>query len=100
MSNFKKLQERQEKINKAVEKLVNYFDNECSIGGIYQSQAQAQIEIMSMMRITEKYISRGKDLKDVFSPDNVTDYLWCINEILGLLRPFAEIAEEGWYAKD
>lgn len=100
MSNFKKLQERQEKINKAVEKLVNYFDNECSIGGVYQAQAEAQIEIMSMMQMTEQYISHGQDLGEVFRPDNVTDYLWCINEILKLLRPFAEIAEEGWYVKE
>lgn len=100
MSNFKKLQERQDKINKAVEKLVNYFDNECSIGGVYQAQAEAQIEIMSMMQMTEKYISHGQDLGEVFRPDNVTDYLWCINEILKLLRPFAEIAEEGWYVKE
>lgn len=102
MSNFKKLQERQERINKAVEKLVTYFGEEVNMGCFYREQAQAQIEIMSMIQFTEMHIRKGikSESENVFCPNTVIDYLSLVNDIIKMIQPFADIAEEGWYAKD
>ena len=102
MSNFKKLQQKQERINKAVEKLVDYFGNEVSMNAFYHDQSQAQIEIMSMIQFVEMHIRNGikNEAENVFCPNTVVDYLSLVNDIIKMLQPFADIAEEGWYVKD
>lgn len=102
MTNFKKLQQKQERINKAVEKLVDYFGNEVSMNSFYHDQSQAQIEIMSMIQFVEMHIRQGikSEAANVFCPNTVVDYLSLVNDIIKMLQPFADIAEEGWYAKD
>ena len=71
MSNFKNLQQKQERINKAVEKLVDYFGNEVSMNAFYRDQSQAQIEIMSMVQFVEMHIRQGikSEAENVFCPN-------------------------------
>ena len=72
------------------------------MNAFYRDQSQAQIEIMSMVQFVEMHIRQGikSEAENVFCPNTVVDYLSMVNDIIKMLQPFAEIAEEGWYVKD
>lgn len=84
---------QREKINEAVNRLVQFFGEEVSIGGIYQAQALAMTEVMSMMT---HFMNNPPDY-DVMLQENVADSMHIMTQIIGMLQPFADVAEESWY---
>ena len=80
--------------NNAVEKLMDFLANYFSTSMLYETLANAQVQIMSLLRLCDRYIQEGQKWGEVVCPDDIEDLLLQVNEIYKLLKPFEELARE------
>ena len=77
MKNLGKVLDYQKKTNEAVEKMMDLLANYYSTSMLYETLANAQVQIMSLLRLCDHYIE---------------DMLLQVNEVYKLLKPFEELA--------
>ena len=65
-----------------------------SIGMLYETLANAQVQIMSLLRLCDRYIEDGQKWGEVLNPNDIEDMLLQVNEVYKLLKPFEELARE------
>lgn len=94
MKNLGKVLDYQKKSAEAVEKMMDLLANYYSIGMLYETLANAQVQIMSLIRLCDRYIEDGQKWGAVLNPDDIEDMLLQVNEVYKLLKPFEELARE------
>ena len=70
--------------------LANYY----SISMLYETLANAQVQIMSLLRLCDRYIQDGQKWGEVVCPDDIEDMLLQVNDVYKLLKPFENLARE------
>lgn len=94
MKNLGKVLDYQKKTTDAVEKMMDLLANYYSIGMLYETLANAQMQIMSLLRLCDRYIEDGQKWGEVLNPNDIEDMLLQVNEVYKLLKPFEELARE------
>ena len=94
MKNLGKVLDYQKKSAEAVEKMMDLLANYYSIGMLYETLANAQVQIMSLLRLCDHYIEDGQKWGEVLNPNDIEDMLLQVNEVYKLLKPFEELARE------
>ena len=94
MKNLGKVLDYQKKSAEAVEKMMDLLANYYSIGMLYETLANAQVQIMSLIRLCDRYIEDGQKWGVVVSPNDIEEMLLQVNEVYKLLKPFEELARE------
>ncbi len=94
MKNLGKVLDYQKKSAEAVEKMMDLLANYYSIGMLYETLANAQVQIMSLLRLCDRYIADGQKWGEVVNPNDIEDMLLQVNEVYKLLKPFEELARE------
>ena len=90
-----KVLDYQKKQAEAVEAVINLLSNYYSTGMLYETLANAQVQIMSLMRLCDRYIEAGQPKwGEVLNPNDIEDMLLEVNEVYKLLKPFEELARE------
>lgn len=92
MSKLKENLKLQQEINKAVERLMNYFGEEISLSDYYEEMASAQSQVMSVMLAADQlFHSRGSG-DELLTPKDVANFFSDIKELFKMLKPFDNIA--------
>jgi hypothetical protein len=95
MKNLGKVLDYQKKTNEAVEKMMDLLANYYSTSMLYETLANAQVQIMSLLRLCDRYIEAGQPKwGEVLNPNDIEDMLLQVNEVYKLLKPFEELARE------
>ena len=94
MKNLGKVLDYQKKTNEAVEKMMDLLANYYSTSMLYETLANAQVQIMSLLRLCDRYIEDGQKWGEVLNPNDIEDMLLQVNEVYKLLKPFEELARE------
>ena len=94
MKNLGKVLDYQKKTADAVEKMMDLLANYYSISILYETLANAQVQIMSLLRLCDRYIEDGQKWGEVLNPNDIEDMLLQVNEVYKLLKPFEELARE------
>ena len=94
MKNLGKVLDYQKKTNKAVEELVDMLSNSYSMSMLYETLANAQVQIMALIRLCDHYINDGQKWGEVLCPNDIEDMLIHVNEVYKHLKPFDDIARE------
>lgn len=94
MGNLGKVLDYQRKTNEAVNGIVDLLSNVYSIGMLYETLANAQVQIMSMLRLSERYIREGQRWGEVVCPEDIEDMLLQVNDVYKRLKDFAVLAQE------
>lgn len=84
----------QERINKAVEKLLSWFSYEFSLRDIYREMALAQAQIMSLLRVYED-TDHSNLSEQILYPTDVAMFFCNANTLFSMLEPLDTIAREG-----
>lgn len=92
--NLGKVLDYQRKQNSAVEKVIDFLSNYESTGMLYETLANAQVQILSLLRLCDKYVQDGQKWGEIICPNNIEDMLLDVNEVYKLLKPFEELARE------
>jgi hypothetical protein len=92
--NLGKVLDYQRKQNSAVEKVIDFLSNNESTGMLYETLANAQVQILSLLRLCDKYIQDGQKWGEIICPNNIEDFLLDVNDVYKLLKPFEELARE------
>ncbi len=92
MKNLGKVLDYQKKTNEAVEKMMDLLANYYSTSMLYETLANAQVQIMSLLRLCDRYIEDGQKCGEVLNPNDIEDMLLQVNEVYKLLKPFEELA--------
>ena len=92
MKNLGKVLDYQKKTNDAVEKMMDLLANYYSTSMLYETLANAQVQIMSLLRLCDRYIEDGQKWGEVLNPNDIEDMLLQVNEVYKLLKPFEELA--------
>lgn len=74
--------------------LIDLLSNYYSTGMLYETLANAQVEIMSLIRLCDRYVEDGQKWGEVLSLNDIEDMLIQVNEVYKLLKPFEELARE------
>lgn len=88
MKNFKKQLENQQKINEAVNAIINHFKDEASYCDHYRTMSEAQTIIMELTELNLAQAAGGRahvPIKELY------EFVFEVNEIYKLLKPFAEM---------
>lgn len=94
MKNLGKVLDYQKKTNDAVCGVINLLSNYYSTGILYETLANAQVQIMSLLRLCDRYIQDGQKWGSVICPNDIEDMLLQVNEVYKQLKPFEELARE------
>ena len=97
--NLGKVLDYQQRTNDAVEKIIDFLSNDYSTGMLYETLANAQVQIMSLIRLSDRYVSDGQKWGEILNPNDIEDMLLMVNDVYKLLKPFEELAREnggGW----
>lgn len=90
-----KVLDYQLKENEAVTAVINFLSNDFSTGMLYETLANAQLQIMSLIRLCDRYIEAGQpNWGEVVCPNDIEDMLLMVNDVYKLLKPFEELARE------
>jgi hypothetical protein len=89
-----KVLDYQKKTNEATEAIMDFLANTYSTGMLYETLANAQVQIMSLVRLCDRYIEQGQKWGTVLYPDDIEDMLLMVNDVYKLLKPFEELARE------
>lgn len=84
----------QRDMNDAVSKLMDLLANYYSISMLYETLANAQVQIMSLLRLCDHYIHDGQKWGEVVCPNDIEDMLLQVNEVYKHLKPFEDLARE------
>lgn len=87
-NNLKRTLDNQKKINEAVEKIFDHFRTEESYAETLQTLADAQSQIIMMMKYVQSAVIHGEDGVNL---DIISDFLFDANEKIKLLKPFANM---------
>ena len=87
-NNLKRTLENQKKINEAVEKIFNHFRTESTYAESLQTLADAQSQIIMMMKYVQSAVIKGEEGVNL---DVISDFLFDMNEKIKLLKPFANM---------
>ena len=71
----------QRDMNDAVSKLMDLLANYYSISMLYETLANAQVQIMSLLRLCDHYIHDGQKWGEVVCPNDIEDMLLQVNEV-------------------
>jgi hypothetical protein len=80
--------------NEAVEKVIDFLSNYYSMGMLYETLSNAQVQIMSLVRLCDRYIEDGQKWGEVLNPNDIEDMLLMVNDVYKLLKPFEDLARE------
>ncbi len=94
MKNFGKVLDYQKKTNDAVNGVIDLLSNSYSTGMLYETLANAQVEIMSLIRLCDRYVEDGQKWGEVLNPEDIEYMLLQVNDVYKLLKPFEELARE------
>lgn len=94
MKNLGKVLDYQMRTNDAVSGVINLLSNYYSTGILYETLANAQVQIMSLLRLCDRYIQDGQKWGSVICPTDIEDMLLQVNEVYKHLKPFEELARE------
>lgn len=94
MKNLGKVLDYQKRTNEAVDKVIDLLSNYYSLSMMYETLANAQVQIMSLIRLCDHYIEDGQKWGEVLCPNDIEDMLLHVNEVYKLLKPFEELARE------
>ena len=83
-------QRTKDKISHAVERMMTYFGHEVGFSSILQEQAEAMTEVLSVMFAV---LTRVNDYSYRI-PETVALYFGTMGDLLKMLQPIAEAAEE------
>ena len=92
--NLGKVLSYQRDTNNAVEELMDFLANYYSTSMLYETLANAQVQIMSLLRLCDRYIQDGQKWGEVVCPNDIEDMLLQVNDLYKLLKPFEELARE------
>lgn len=84
----------QQRVNEAVESLLNHLSNEYGLKDIYREMALAQSQVMSLMLVYE-VTNRKKLTEQILNPSDVAIFLCNVNMLLEMIEPLDTIAREG-----
>lgn len=87
-NNLKRTLDNQKKINEAVEKIFNHFRTESTYAESLQTLADAQSQIIMMMKYVQSAVIKGEEGVNL---DVISDFLFDMNEKIKLLKPFANM---------
>ena len=87
-NNLKRTLDNQKKINEAVEQIFKHFNTEESYAETLQTLADAQSQIILMMKYVQSAIIQGENGVNL---DIISDFLYDVNVKIKLLKPFAEM---------
>lgn len=96
MSNFKKSLENQKKVNEAITKIVNYFE-QSSYSDCVESFAEAQTQILKMVKFLQYYDIGKRPSERAFSEvemDELILFIMQVQEYLQLLKPFTNQSDD------
>ena len=91
MVNFKEALKQQEKVNKAVEKVLKFYGETSTFSDVVEDMAKAQTAIMVMTTHYHRLLSQMKDEDDLPFHEDITQFLWIVSELLDATRPFADL---------
>lgn len=93
MKNLGKVLAYQRDTNEAVAKVMDLLANYYSTAMLYETLANAQVQIMSLLRLCDRYTEGGqKGFGEVLCPNDIDDMLLQVNEVYKTLKPFEELA--------
>ena len=99
---FQKSLDYQQKVNEAVNALVNKFSRKdgVQLSEEFELFSDVQTKIMSMQALCDLLERKNDDLacKILIDTADITTFFNEISEIFKLLKPFDSIAEENWQA--
>ena len=93
-SKLGKVLDYQKRQNEAVEKVIDFLSNDYSMGMLYETLSNAQVQIMSLVRLCDRYIEDGQKCGEVLNPNDIEDMLLMVNDVYKLLKPFEDLARE------
>lgn len=91
MVNFKDALQQQEKVNKAVQRLLKFYDETSTFSDVVEDMAKAQTAIMVMTTHYHRLLSLTEDQEDLPFHEDITQFLWLASELLKATRPFADL---------
>ena len=92
MSKLRSQLELQQKMNRAVETLMNHFGKEVSLAAYYEEMASAQSQVMSVMLAAQE-LSHIRDCnEEVLKPKDVANFFSDINDLFQMLKPIDQVA--------
>ena len=83
----------QQRINKAVEGLLNHFCNEVGLRAYYQEMAKAQAQVMSLLRVYEE-ADTSNSHEEFLYPKDVAIFFCDVCDLFGLLTALDDVACE------
>lgn len=96
MKNFKKSLENQKKVNEAITKIVNYFE-QSSYSVCLEYFANAQTQILKMVKFLQYYDIGKRPCEQAFSEvemDELILFIMQVQEYLQLLKPFTNQSDD------
>lgn len=94
MNKLGKVLDYQKRTNEAVDALIDMLSNDYSLSMMYETLANAQVQIMSLIRLCDQYIKDGQRWGEVLNPNDIEDMLIHVNEVYKHLKPFEDLARE------
>ena len=94
MNKLGKVLDYQKRTNEAVDALIDMLSNDYSLSMMYETLANAQVQIMSLIRLCDQYIEDGQKWGEVLCPNDIEDMLLHVNEVYKHLKPFEDLARE------
>ena len=83
----------QQRINKAVEGLLNHFCSEVGLRAYYQEMAKAQAQVMSLLRVYEE-ADTSNSHEEFLYPKDVAIFFCDVCDLFGLLTTLDDVACE------
>jgi hypothetical protein len=91
MSKHVRTPEELKAINEAVEKIFDYFSNVVSYAQALETMTEAQLQMMELMEINRRVAADSEHGIDTVPTDDINTFVYEVNEMLRLLRPFAKL---------
>ena len=91
MSKLQQTIETQKVINEAVEAIFKHFRREISYAESLEKMMDAQVEIMEMMELNRIVAANSEYGLDTVPTGEVNAFIYEVNEVYKLLRPFAKL---------
>ena len=93
MNNLKKVIDNQQKINEAVNNIMEYFSEEMPYVVHLETMLDAQTQILGMMDLVKKLAMTDRNGAGAFELESVTLFLQDVRHYLTMLKPFVEMIE-------
>ena len=94
MKNLGKVLDYQKRTSEAVDAIIDMLSNDYSLSMMYETLANAQVQIISLIRLSDIYTHDGQKWGEVLCPNDIEDMLLQVNEVYKHLKPFEDLARE------